>query len=400
MPVLRAQAIRGRPVELRLSRDLVRLLRRGHPWVFADALAKRPDAPVGSVAKLLDKQGRRVVAWGFYDSEGGLAFRACVAERRAMLDASWAEGRLDRALALRRGLFDGQTTAYRLVNGEGDGMPGLVVDVYGDTAVLKLDGPGPEGFWDAEAIAAALVARLEGLERVYQRMRTKGGPSGRPLVGAAPAADVRFVENGLSFAADVVRGQKTGFFLDQRDNRQRVRGLARGRSVLNVFGYTGGFSVYAGAGGATDVTTVDIAPPAIAAAEANWALNGLAPGAHEGAAGDAFAFLERAERRWGIVILDPPSFAKQRKQVPAALSAYKRLIAAGARVVEPGGLLAASSCTSQVGAEAFLDVCREGIGQARRVGTLLAIHDQPADHPSPLACPELRYLKFVLMRLD
>ena len=387
-------------VHLRLSRDLVRSLRRGDPWVFADALAELPPAKAGSFALLEDKRGR-IVAAGYYDPESPLAFRACSAERRERVDDAWAEAGLDAAVALRRTVLGPDTTGHRLVNGEGDRLPGLVVDVYGDTAVIKLDGPAPEGFWDAHGVAEAVVDRV-GVTRVYQRFRERGGTRGQVLVGDAPPDRVEFLEHGLRFAADVVEGQKTGFFFDQRENRAAIGSVAAGRTVLNVFGYTGGFSVYALAGGASHVVTVDLAAPAIADAEANAALNGGAD-RHEGVVADAFDYLEQAEksgRTWDVVIVDPPSFAPSRKVADRAAKAYRRLIAAGARVTARGGMLAAASCSSHIGSDEFVGYCEEAIGEARRRGVVLDVRGQPADHPVPLAKLAFRYLKFVLMRVD
>ncbi len=401
MKLVAAQS--SREIALTLSRDLTRALKRGHPWVFSDALRERPPAPAGAAALLTDKRGKPV-ARGMYDPGAPLAFRACTTDPRERLDDRWAERRLEAALALREAAVvePGVTTGFRLFNGEGDGVPGLVCDVYGDTAVVKLDGEGPRGFWDVAGVAAWVGQRL-GLRTVYERERTRGGPRGEVAWGEAPPERVRFLEHGLTFAADVVHGQKTGFFLDQRDNRRRVRRLAGGRRVLNVFGYTGGFSVYAGAGGATHVTTVDIAAPAIADAQANWTLNGLPPERHDGVAADAFAFLEQAAgggERWELVVCDPPSFAPSRQALDKALPAYTRLFAAAARVTAPGGLLCVSSCSSHVGPEAFQQLTEEAVGQARRRASLVGVHDQPADHPTPLAFRDFRYLKFLVLRLD
>jgi 23S rRNA (cytosine1962-C5)-methyltransferase len=375
--------------------------------VFRDALRACPDAPPGSVAVLLDNKGGRPIARGFYDPTGPLAFRACnVADQRPVDDA-WAVERFEIAWQLRRQLFVeqacgvGRTTGFRLFNGEGDGLPGLVVDVYADTAVLKLDGAAPRAFWDAEGIAT-WIAGQTGVSRVCERLRERGAAV-RMLLGVEPCGPVEFMENGLRFTADVVAGQKTGFFLDQRDNRLLVRQFAAGTRVLNLFGYTGGFSVAAGCGGASHVTTVDAAQPAIAAADEHWTLNGLPPDAHRGECRDVFEFLtEVRERgqRWDLVISDPPSFAPSQTSVPKALSAYQTLAREAAAVTDRRGLLALASCSSHVSPSDFLRTIEEGIAQARRRAIVLGLHGQPPDHPTPLALPEFRYLKFVLLRLD
>jgi len=390
------------PVVLRLSRDLVRLLKRGHPWVYSEALRELPRAAAGASAVLLDNKRGREIARGYYDPGCPLAFRACSVEDRVRLDDAWAEDRFVRALDLRERLFGPETTGYRLLNGEGDEVPGLVIDRYGETGVLQVDGAGPMGFWDMDGIAAWVSERL-GLAGVYYKSRDKS-QEGKLLAGTLPEEGVaRFLENDLKFTADVRRGQKTGFFLDQRDNRHLVRQLARDRSVLNVFGYTGGFSVAAGVGGASQVTTVDLAAPAIAAADQHWRDNALAAGQHDGVAADAFEFLADAaarRKKWDIVIVDPPSFAPSEAAVPKAAASYRRLIADAARVVSEGGHLAASSCSSHIDEAAFLEICEEAVSEARRRGTIASLTSQPADHPYPLVFHEFRYLKFVLMRLD
>jgi 23S rRNA (cytosine1962-C5)-methyltransferase len=401
------QPHQGPPIKLRLARNLVRSLKRGHPWVFADALRQRPPAPPGAQALLLDNKKGREIARGFYDDRSPLAFRVCTVKPGQVLDNRWAQKKLERALGLRRILFDETTTGFRLFNGEGDGLPGLVCDVYGQAAVIQLDGAGPAGFWRVRGVAQWIAQALS-LRSVYQRRQVRSGADqgseGRTLVGQPPTGPVSFIENGVHFTADIIRGQKTGFFLDQRANRQRIRKLAGGRRVLNLFGYTGGFSVYAALGGASHVTTVDRAGPALEAASDHWGLNGLHPRNHRVVAADAFEFLEKTiqkeKNRWDLVIVDPPSFATAKEAVPKALRAYQKLIAAGATVTAPEGLLAAASCSSHVRPEAFLSACEAGLSQASRRATLLGIYDQPADHPTPLAFPEFRYLKFILMRVE
>lgn len=397
MTLLRSQSSR---LTLRLSRDLTRSVKRGHPWVFVDALRDLPPAPPGTTAVLLDNSRGRPIAVGFYDPESSVTFRACRVEEPLRLNDEWAEFRFEQALALRRRLFDEHTTGFRLFNGEGDGLPGLVCDCYSDVAVLKLDGPAASGFWDIDGIAEWLVEHV-GVRSVVER-RKQRGREGRWLLGPRSPL-VEFREHGVKFTADVLSGQKTGFFLDQRDNRQWIRRMSAGSRVLNVFSYTGGFSVMAGVGGAKHVTSVDSAEPAIEAADAHWLLNGLPADAHAGVAVDAFEFLDEARlkrRKWDVVVIDPPAFAPSEASVARAVSAYRKLAFNGAAITERGGLLALASCSSHIDAQTFLESCEEGISEARRRATLLAMHSQPADHPTPLAMPEFRYLKFALLRCE
>ena len=400
MPLIQPRATP--PLKLRLARDLVRTLKRGHPWVFADALRQRPVASAGQPAILLDNKKGREVAHGFYDPDSPLAFRACTLTPGQTPDEVWAHAQLSRAWSLRQTLFDDQTTGFRLFNGEGDGLPGLICDVYDDTAVLQLDGPGPQGFWHAPGIAEWVAERLS-LGCVYYREQAREGGQGRALIGKVPTAPIFFQEHGVTFTADIVHGQKTGFFLDQRENRRRMMGLTTERRVLNGFGYTGGFSVYAGLGGAREVTTVDLAGPALALADHHWQLNHLPPENHQSVKADAFNFFEATARKgqqWEVVIVDPPSFASSKGEVSRAVSAYQKLIAGGSTVTTPDGLLAVASCSSQVDLDTFLAACEIGVSKAKRRATILAVHGQPPDHPTPLAFPEFRYLKFVLMRIE
>ena len=220
--------------------------------------------------------------------------------------------------------------------------------------------------------------------------------------GAAPAEPVRFRENGLHFQADLVQGQKTGFFFDQRDNRGRSRRLAKGRSVLNLFAYTGGFSVYAGANGATEVTSVDLAKPAMEEAERNWLLNGLPPERHHASRPTPSSSWRRPgprKRSWDLVVVDPPSFAPAERHVAKALASYQALFAAALQVLAPGGIAALSSCSSHVSPQMFFELTEAAVSKARRRATVLGVYGQPADHPFPLACRELQYLKFLLLQV-
>ncbi|KAG2487614.1 hypothetical protein HYH03_013753 [Edaphochlamys debaryana] len=407
--------VNDKPVHLVLAKDRVRSVKRGHPWIFPEVLRELPRAPAGSLALLKTADGD-IIAKGFYDPGSKLAFRALAVERDR-LDDSLVSARLGRAMELRAALFApyDATSGFRLVNGEGDGLPGLVVDVYAGAAVMKLDGAGAESFYNADALASWLMAQRPSLRTVFLKYRAGGGGGGaggargeergRPLAGVAPKAGepVRFVENGVNFQADIVQGQKTGFFLDQRENRAFIRQMSRGKRVLNVFGYTGGFSVYAGVGGAAHVTTVDVGRAALSYAEANWELNGLPRGQHAAEAEDAFAFLERASKakeKWDVVIIDPPSFAPNKASVPAAKASYTRLFAAAAAVTAPHGCLSLASCSSHIDSAMFMEFCEEALGKARRRGYVLRVAGQPPDHPFPAAAEELRYLKFVTYRLE
>lgn len=389
------------PVKLQLARDRVASLRKGHPWVFADYLVSLPSAPPGSLAILKDRSGD-VIAQGIYDPSSHLAFRACSLNPERFTDDVAFE-RLNLAWSRRRSCINSCTNAYRLINGEGDRLPGLICDVYDSHAVIQLDGAGPTGFWNIDAIASALIGM--GAPSSFYRKSRSGEPKGwsRVISGEPPPEALDILEHGLTFEANLIHGQKTAFFLDQRDNRLRVRSWAKDRSVLNLFGYTGGFSVYAGAGGARDVTTVDSAKAAVETAHRNWIKNGFEPDKHLSVAEDAFEFLERAKEEkkvWDLVIVDPPSFAPGKHHIDKARNAYVSVLISSLQVTAPSGIFAASSCSSHIDPAMFLDICQEAVSKARRRATVLGIYGQPEDHPFPLACQELQYLKFVLLCIE
>jgi 23S rRNA (cytosine1962-C5)-methyltransferase len=349
---------------------------------------------------VVERDGR-FVARGLYDAQSPIAVRVVTLDSRQPIDAALVHERVAGALRARRGAFDPQETdAFRWVNGEGDFLPGVVVDVYASVAVLRLDGEAVRVWRDWLTAAVVALGRPLGIAHVYERSR---GGQGEPLHGGPPPSPVEIRERGVRFAVDVVHGQKTGFFLDQRENRRAIRPYAAGEEVANLFGYTGGFSVHAALGGARRVVTVDSAQAALAQAKGNFALNGLDPAAHEFASDDAFEWLARARdsgRRFGLVVSDPPSFAPSERALGRALAAYRDLHALALSVVAEGGVLAAASCSSHVDVEAFLVSLSGAADKARRRVRVLEVRGQPADHPTPPAFSEGRYLKFVISRVD
>jgi 23S rRNA (cytosine1962-C5)-methyltransferase len=391
-------SVNQEPVRLKLIRDRTRMLKQGYPWIYRDWLAETPPAAAGTRVVLRDRDGS-LIAFGMYDPTGPLAVRVCAVEQR--LDDELIRAKLESALSLRQSLFDERTTGYRLVNGEGDGLPGLTIDRYADHAVLKLDGDAPAGFWNVDTIADWLAERLS-ITDVFLKYRSDADSRGRAVRGPVPAAPVQFLENGVRFQADLVQGQKTGFFFDQRDNRARIGQLARDKTVLNLFAYTGGFSIYAGVHGAVDVTSVDMAKPAMEEADRNWRLNDLPPERHRAIAADAFAFLETAKaekRSWDLIVVDPPSFAPAERHVAKATATYQSLFTAAIQVLAPGGIIALSSCSSHISQQMFYELTEMAVSKARRRSTVLGVYGQPADHPFPLVCRELQYLKFILLQV-
>ncbi len=383
-----------------LRKPLERSLRAGHPWIYADALDVPRSLKTGAVVDVATRDGR-VVARGLYDAHSPIAVRVYTLDARVAIDRELVRARVASALRARSGAVDpDETDAFRWLNGEGDFLPGVVVDVYASVAVLRLDGEAVRVLRDEVVAAVADAGRPIGVTHVYERAR---GEKGEALLGGPPPSPVEIRELGVRYAVDVVHGQKTGFFLDQRENRAALRPYARGVEVVNLFGYTGGFSVHAALGGATRVTTVDSAAAALEGARINFQLNGLDPADHDFAAEDAFEWLARAQaqkKKFGLVVVDPPSFAPSERALPKALKAYRDLNALALAIVAPGGVLAAASCSSHVTMEAFAGALSEAADAARRPLRILEMRGQPADHPSLPAFPEGRYLKFVLARVE
>ena len=374
-----------------LRKNLGRALRQGHPWIFRDALAESSAVPSGTVVAVAGRDGRPL-AHGYWDCTGPIAVRVLdlqpVGEVRALVC-----DRLRLALAKRLAHLDcKRTNAFRWVHGEADRLPGIHVDLYDRVAVVRFDGAGARAFYrDLDGMLAECSAPLT-LSQVVDREQ-RGSNLG----------EIEVRENHIRFLVDLGHGQKGGLFLDQRENRQAVAGRAAGRSVLNLYGYTGGFSLYAAVAGASHTDTVDIARPALATARRNFQLNGLAlkdAGFH---AVDALMFLEQAARRtrhWDIVIADPPSFAPSRLALPGARGAYFRLHRLAATVVAPGGLLCAASCSSHFPRDEFLASVERGAAAAGRRFRLESVTGAGFDHPVLPAFPEGDYLKFVIGRVD
>lgn len=386
------------PRAVRLQRPLERTILAGHPWLYRDALQPF-EAPAGEAVDVFDKRGR-LLARGIVDGApiGVRLFTTKPAER---IGVELFNKRAREAFALRTQALPEQTTAYRLIHGEGDRFPGVVCDRYGDFAVVKLDG---EGIWaHREALREALGEPLTqlGVKGALLRSSRKQGNEAERFFGEEVPQELEVLERGMRLIVNPWEGQKTGLFLDHRESRARVRALSRSLKVLNLYGYTGGFSVAAGLGGAREVTTVDLAKPAIELAKRTYALNGLDTSRHVAVAEDVQAFISREleEDPYDLVIADPPNFAPGQSKLENALEAYANLHAACVRWVREGGLYLAASCSSHVRMSDFLDSLREGARRGKRILTVLEQTGAPFDHPRLLAFPEGDYLKVVLCRV-
>jgi 23S rRNA (cytosine1962-C5)-methyltransferase len=383
-----------------VSAKLKTQLGQGHPWVYRDALERVPvDLASGTWVRV---KCANLQFFGLWEADSPIAIRIFSSRQRP--NKKWVANRLQQAWNLRSPLRNAgrQTSAYRWLYGESDGLPGIVVDLYGDVesgalwAVLKTYAISVEQRimpWVVDALQA--IVPLTGV--IQRGSDEKRGAN--LLAGRMPSGPITIEEYGLRFEVDVLRGQKTGFFLDQRENRHTVAQWSQGRRVLNLFSYTGGFSIYAARGGATQVTSVDSASAAMAVAERNFALNGFDAARHDSIVVDCFELLERYHgegRRFDLIVVDPPSFAHAKEQVTTALGAYQRLNALALKCLAPTGILASSSCSSQVSPAVFRQMLARAATAAKR--HLLIFHDtgQALDHPVPAHFPEGRYLKFVM----
>jgi 23S rRNA (cytosine1962-C5)-methyltransferase len=390
---------RSTDIRVRLRKPLERSIRSGHPWVYRDALATC-DAEPGAIVSVESKSGR-FLARGLAD-RGAIGVRAFTT-RDEPLDARFFARRIEQALALRTRIIPHATNAYRLLHGEGDRLPGIVCDRYDTFAVLKLDGEAAIAWQDrlCEWLRTPLAAL--GIRGLLVRGPRKNNKPVSLAWGEVPAQELFVEEHGMRLATNLWQGQKTGLFLDHRESRYRVRAIASGLRVLNLYGYTGGFSAAAGLGGAPQVTTVDSAGAAIDLAERSWLANGLAPSAHRAHVSDVPALLgsfAAANERFELIIADPPSFAPNASALPAALESYAALHAAALGLVERGGYYLAASCSSHVTRDAFELTLREGSRRARLSLQVLERWEAPADHPRLLVFPEGDYLKVALMRVS
>lgn len=377
---------------------------RRHPWIFSGAIASLPSGlQEGELVAVTDSNGT-VLGTGHYQI-GSIAVRMLEFDNDSLPD-DFFQRRLQSAYDLRRtlGLIRPDNDCYRLVHGEGDFLPGLVIDIYGDTAVMQAHSPGMH-FARGEVAEALTLIPDARIRNVYYKSDTTLpfkadlGPENGYLIGQYDGNIA--IENGLQFNIDWLKGQKTGFFVDQRENRSLLERFARGRRVLNMFCYTGGFSVYAMRGGAVSVDSVDSSAKAVALTDANIALNFPDDPRHRSYTEDAFKFLNDMEKdRYDLIILDPPAFAKHRGAIKNGLIGYRRLNTRAFEKIKPGGILFTFSCSQAITRDMFrLAVFSASVKAGRRVRILHQL-SQPADHPIDIAHPEGEYLKGLVLEVE
>lgn len=400
---------------IQLKKGKEESLKRFHPWVFSGAVQHIDEGiEEGDTVRVVTSQGQ-FIAVGHYQI-GSISVRVLSFQDRA-IDASYWEERISSALTMRQriGIADNaENNTYRLIHGEGDGIPGLIIDCYGETAVIQAHSVGIH--LCRQEIAKALVdvmeerirnvyyksettlpykAKLE--EETYEAAAANGLKNGFLYGGSE---ENTAVENGLAFHVDWLRGQKTGFFIDQRENRALLERYSKGKSVLNMFCYTGGFSVYAMRGGAKQVHSVDSSAKAIELTNANIRLNFPDDSRHEAFCEDAFKFLEKEGDKYDLIILDPPAFAKHRAALRNALKGYTRLNVKAFEHIKKGGILFTFSCSQVVTKDNFRNAVFTAAAQARRSVRILHQLHQPADHPINIYHPEGEYLKGLVLYVE
>lgn len=394
-------------VKIFLKKGKEESLLRFHPWIFSGAISHSDAAPVeGDIVDVYNSE-KKFIASG-HCQIGSIAVRVMSFNENEEIDEQWWIGKIKDAYNMRSRLaiFNDTTTCYRLVHGEGDLLPGLIIDVYGHTAVIQAHSVGM--FMSREAITKAIVSVMS--ESIYAVYDKSSGTlpynaeiepkDGYLYIKTGYTPECVVLENGVKFNIDWVKGQKTGFFIDQRENRELVRHYSKGKKVLNTFCYTGGFSLYALSGGAAKVTSVDSSAKAVDMAENNVKLNFGSDAPHEGIVVDALDYLKNIGGEYDLIILDPPAFAKHRDAINNALKGYRRINSQAMSQIAPGGILFTFSCSQAITKEQFRNSVFSAAAMAGRKVKILHQLTQPADHPINIYHPEGEYLKGLVVYVE
>ena len=372
---------------------------KGHPWVFSNSIVKiNDDAKTGDLAIIFSKNKNKVVGLGLYDANSPIRIKIIHnAETKVEINSDFFHHKIEVALEKRSELLRTHTNSYRLLFGENDGFPGLIADVYDSVLVVKLYSeiwlPYLEPILESLKQISKAETVVMRLSRGLQNSTNHKLKDGEVIYGTLDNEVVEFVEHGVNFSANVIKGHKTGYFLDHRDNRRRVGEFSKGKTVLDVFSYAGGFSVHALANGATEVTSLDISKQALDMARENGKLNDYA-GMHKTISGDAFkemkALIENG-KTYDVVVIDPPSFAKQQSEIDLAKKKYAQLAELGEKLTAKNGLLVLASCSSRVLAQSFFDLNTRVLNDQHRLFDTILKTKHDVDHP--IAFPEGAYLK-------
>ncbi len=398
--------IKTQRIAVKLNKTAQGLVKQGHPWVFSDSIVKESHSPKsGDLAIIYDNHTNKLIALGLYDIDSPIKIKVLHNGSPATINSSFFESKIHTAYAKRLDLLDTNTNAYRLLFGENDNMPSFIADVYANVLVIKLYSemwlpylsdilPHIINTTQVKTVVLRLSRKLD------QLLTTKGLSDGSILYGNLEDEEVHFFEHGINFKANVIKGHKTGYFLDHRYNRKCVGELSKGKSVLDVFSYAGGFSVHALAKGAKDVTSLDISAQALAVAKENATLNDH-KGTHHIIEGDAFEKLQQLiqkNRKFDVVVIDPPSFAKKATDVEKALKKYAQLAKMGVQLVSKNGILVLASCSSRVEAQDFYAMAEKALKQQNVTYKIIDRTAHDDDHP--IAFAEGAYLKTIYFKIS
>ena len=392
--------IETKRLAIKLKPIAEKMIRRGHPWVFEDSIIKQnTDGRAGDLSIIFDSKKNNFLACGLYDPYSPIRIKVIQFKKAIPINEQWFETKINEAFEIRKPLFGSDTNSYRLIFGENDGLPGFITDVYDQVLVIKLYSHiwFPYFNWIVFHLlevskCKVVVLRLSRLLQLSDN--TYDLKDGQVIYGNLKDDVVVFKEHGVNFSANVIKGHKTGYFLDHRHNRKRIGELSHGKTVLDVFSYAGGFSVHALVGGAKEVVSLDISAHALEMAKNNVALNNSITGKHTVIVADAFEGLQKLidqNKRFDIVVIDPPSFAKRENEITKAKTSYARLASLGARLVAKNGILVLASCSSRVQAEEFFKISEQNIQTSGRMFEVLEKTYHDIDHP--ITFPEGAYLK-------
>jgi len=390
-------------IAIKVNKVAERMIRKQHPWVFESAITKQSkDGKAGDLAMIYDQKSNKLMAIGLYDPDSPIRIKLLQFKQKANIDRAWFQAKIHTAYEHRKSLLATQTNSYRLNYGENDGLPALIADVYDKTLVIKLYSriwlPYLEDISPLLLAIADCETAVLRLSRNIQKLLPKL-EGGQVIHGELAEENIIFLEHGLRFSANVVKGHKTGYFLDHRHNRKKIGELSTNKSVLDIFAYAGGFSVHALAGGAKRVISLDISAQALEMAKQNVALNNLTA-KHETLAVDAFEGMQQLARKgekFDIIIVDPPAFAKREKEVEKALYSYTRLVKLAIPLVQKNGILLMCSCSSRVKADDFFGLIIDTLKQSKRSFIELERTFHDVDHP--VGFPEGAYLKSIYFQM-
>ncbi|MGE3278201.1 MAG: class I SAM-dependent rRNA methyltransferase [Candidatus Altimarinota bacterium] len=380
------------------------LMKLRHPWLFTDAIQAVDGIHDGELCDVYLSNRKTFFGRGYFNSKSKIVVRILTRFPNQTIDERFFVERMETLQRERERFIDmSSTNAYRLVFAESDGLPGLIVDRYDQTFVIQIHTLGMDVLKDLVVEALKSVFQPKSIyERSDAQVRFLDGLTNNPsqlLYGEEPTGEIMIKEHGVSFYVDIVHGQKTGLFLDQRENRKALQGYCEGKNVLNCFAYTGGFSLYAALGGASRVTSVDISKNAIAAAERNFQLNSVDSKKQEAVVADVFDYLEDCRPgSFDVIVLDPPAFVKNNKSIKKGMAGYLQINEAALRILPKNGILVSSSCSSYVTDEMFQKMLTIASHRAGCSLKVLEIKHQPPDHPFNIDFPEGKYLKFWILQ--